>query len=573
LTLGSYTFITAPSGLGATAFTLGTAVITVGGSIYSLSLENSTPTAQVVTIAEGGNLWTNGAGNHLWTTAGNWTDGVPSGAGVAVSFAQAFRPATPNPVQLSGTKTVGHLLLNTNTGIGYSIGAVGNTDILRLDNGANTPRVSVASGTHIINSPVELNKDATTVTLTSSASVLTMVGNITQVGGARSLTKAGAGTLTLSGTNSYTGGTNIDGGTLLLAGAGIPLATTGAVTMGGGTLDLGTQTRTVGAVSITAPAGSGDTIRNGNLTGSSYAATNTTGNAIVSATLNGTGTLTKSGAGTLTLTGTNGYTGATNVNGGTLVVLGPTSGAGPALANTLITVASGATFAAYPGSGSVTVGRTNLVSSGGRLTLNAGSAFTMVDNAIGTLNLFQGGAVLNGLTASVASGTAPTLTFELGGSLLAIDVLNVTRPVVTSNPVKGQIIIQPLTGLTSLVPGNYTFMTAGGTTPGLGPTAFTLATTSLNVNGNNYALSLANSTTTAQILTITNAFADEPGKMDQGGGESFDPFFSTGGTMDGNGLPGTGSGSAVVPEPGSLGLLLVGSLGLLASRRRASGRA
>jgi hypothetical protein len=254
-------------------------------------------------------------------------------------------------------------------------------------------------------------------------------------------------------------------------------------------------------------------------------------------------------------------------------VLGPTSGAGPALANTLITVASGATFAAYPGSGSVTVGKTAPISQGGRLTLNAGSAFTMADNAIGTFSLLQGATIPSGLTASVASGTAPTLTFELGGSLGAIDVLNVTRPVVTSNPVKGQIIIQPLTGLTSLVPGNYTFMTAGGTTPGLGPTAFTLATTSLNVNGNNYALSLANSTTTAQILTITNAFADEPGKMDQGGGESFDPFFSTGGTMDGNGLPGTGSGSAVVPEPGSLGLLLVGSLGLLASRRRASGRA
>jgi autotransporter-associated beta strand protein len=572
LTLGTYTFITAPNGLGPLAFTLGTSVITVGGSIYSLSLENSDADEQKVTIAEGGNLWTNGATNHLWTTAGNWTDGVPSGAGVAVSFAQAFKPATPNPVQLIGTKTVGHLLLNTNTGTGYSIGAVGNTDILRLDNGANTPRVSASSGTHIINSPVELTNSAI-VTLTSSATLLTMVGNITQTGGARSLTKAGAGTLTLSGTNSYAGGTNIDAGTLLLAGAGIPLATTGAVTMGGGTLDLGTQTRTVGAVTITAAAASGDTIRNGTLNGSSYAASNTTGNAIVSASLNGTVTLTKSGAGTLTLTGTNGYTGATNVNGGTLAVQGPTVGVGPAMANTLITVATGATFAAFPGSGSVTVGKLSPVGQGGRLTLNAGSAFTMVDNAIGTFNLVQGAAFVNpGFTPSVPSGTAPTLTFEIGGSLGAIDLLNVTKSVLTSNTVKGQIIIQPLTGLTSLVPGNYTFMTAGGTTPGLGPTAFTLGTTTLNVSGNNYNLSLANSTTTAQILTIANAFADEPGKLEQGGVENFDPFFPADATVDGNGLLGAGSGSAVVPEPGSLGLLLVGSLGLLASRRRASGR-
>ncbi len=567
LTLGSYTFITAPSGLGVPAFTLGTTILTVGGSIYSLSLENSNATQQVVTIAEGGNLWTNGAGNHLWTNVGNWTDGVPSAAGVAVSFAQAFRSATPNPVQLNGTKTVGQLVLNTNTGTGYSIGAVGNADILRLDNGANTPKVSVSNGTHIINSPVEMNGN-TTVTLTSSASVLTMVGNITQVG-TRSLTKAGAGTLTLSGTNSYTGGTNIDSGTLALSGAGTPLATAGAVNMGGGTLDLGTQTRTVGAVTITAAAGSGDTIKNGNLTGTSYAASNTAGNAIVSASFNGTSIpLTKSGAGTLTLTGTNGYTGATNVNGGTLAILGPTLGAGPALANTVITVASGATFAAYPGSGSVTVGKTAPLIQGARLTLNAGAAFTMVDNAIGTFNLRQGAAFTTGLTASVASGTAPTLALEIGGSLGAIDLLNVTQQVITSNAIQGQILIQPLTGLTSLVPGNYTFMTAGGTTPGLGPTAFTLGTITLNVNGNNYNLSLANSTTTQQILTITNAFADEPGKLEMGGGENFDPFFSTGGTVNGNGIFGGESGSAVVPEPGTLGLLLAGSLGLLASRRR-----
>ena len=90
----------------------------------------------------------------------------------------------------------------------------------------------------------------------------------------------------------------------------------------------------------------------------------------------------------------------------------------------------------------------------------------------------------------------------------------------------------------------------------------------LNVNGNNYNLSLANSTTTQQILTITNAFADEPGKLEMGGGENFDPFFSTGGTVNGNGIFGGESGSAVVPEPGTLGLLLAGSLGLLASRRR-----
>ena len=698
LTLGSYTFITAPSGLGVPAFTLGTTILTVGGSVYSLSLENSNATQQVVTIAEGGNLWTNGAGNHLWTNAGNWTDGVPSAAGVAVSFTQAFLAAIPNPVQLSGTKTVGHLLFNTNTGTGYSIGAVGSADILRLDNGANTPRLSVASGTHIINSPVEMNNN-TTVTLTSSASVLTMVGNITQVG-TRSLTKAGAGTLTLSGANTYTGVTTIDGG-ILNAATFANVNTTSAIgrgSVGGSAADLvinGSTLRYTGTTAATTnrlftigtsgatldASGTGaGTLSIGSSIGS-LAFSNNSATASLTLTGSGVGTLaavvtnsgsnpnitrvTKTGAGSWTLSGANSYTGPTTVNAGTLragvasafginsavilanvvgatleifggspqigsltgggaaggnIILGPNtltvggdntspapyagvisgfrltkigtgtlslSGAntyfgqttvsagtlalvvGGSLANTSISVSNGATFAAKPGSGSVSAGIVNIGSPGSKLTLLPGAAFTMVDNSIGTFNLMQGNTYSDdALVASVGSGVAPTLTLEIGGSSGAIDLVQVTMGVNTTNAYKGQIIIQPLTGLAGLVAGNYTFMTAGGESPGLGSTAFTLGTPTLNVNGKNYILSLANSTETAQILTITNAFADEPGKLEMGGGENFDPFFSTGGTVNGNGIFGGESGSAVVPEPGTLGLLLAGSLGLLASRRR-----
>ncbi|MEI8320332.1 MAG: autotransporter-associated beta strand repeat-containing protein, partial [Planctomycetia bacterium] len=64
-----------------------------------------------------------------------------------------------------------------------------------------------------------------------------------------SLRKLGAGTLTLSGTNTYTGGTIVSAGTLAYS-ASNQLSDTGSVTVTGGTLALGGYTDTVGAVSL-----------------------------------------------------------------------------------------------------------------------------------------------------------------------------------------------------------------------------------------------------------------------------------------------------------------------------------
>ena len=59
----------------------------------------------------------------------------------------------------------------------------------------------------------------------------------------------------------------------------------GSLTLSGGRLDLGGLTGTKGAVNISAAAASGDTITNGTLSATSYAASNPGGNAIVSAIL------------------------------------------------------------------------------------------------------------------------------------------------------------------------------------------------------------------------------------------------------------------------------------------------
>jgi autotransporter-associated beta strand protein len=185
--------------------------------------------------------------------------------------------------------------------------------------------------------------------LTVSTPLLNRNGSL---GGAGGFTKDGAGTMTLTGANVYTGATTISGGTLQI---------------GNGTTD--------GSI-----ASSSGITNNGalvyNLVGSqSY------GNAIT-----GSGTLTKAGAGTLTLSGTNSYGGATTIDGGTLALTGSlTSNIG---------VNSGGTIT---GTGSTT----------GSLTLNAGSTFSgnlsgiLTANGVsftGATTLIFNGATTNGST-------------------------------------------------------------------------------------------------------------------------------------------------------------------------------
>jgi autotransporter-associated beta strand protein len=63
-----------------------------------------------------------------------------------------------------------------------------------------------------------------------------MNGDITETGGSRSLTKAGPGTLVISGTNTYTGDTTVNGGVLAVDGSSI--ADTNTLVIDGGQVDV-----------------------------------------------------------------------------------------------------------------------------------------------------------------------------------------------------------------------------------------------------------------------------------------------------------------------------------------------
>ncbi|MES2920845.1 MAG: autotransporter-associated beta strand repeat-containing protein [Verrucomicrobiota bacterium] len=162
-------------------------------------------------------------------------------------------------------------------------------------------------------------------TLTSTTAFDLQAGSVSAIlAGSAGANKTTAGTVTLSGANTYTGLTTVTAGTL---GYGVSDAiSTGAVTVNGGTLALSTFSDTVGAVTLSSGSITGST---GVLTGTSYNVTNT---GSVSAILAGSAvTLTKTGAGTATLSGANTYTGITSINDGTLIVNGNQSSANGAV--------------------------------------------------------------------------------------------------------------------------------------------------------------------------------------------------------------------------------------------------
>jgi autotransporter-associated beta strand protein len=106
--------------------------------------------------------------------------------------------------------------------------------------------------------PVELDEGGGTID--TNGFNTTIAGVIDGTGTADALTKAGAGTLTLSGINFYQGGTIIAGGTLAVAGDAALGASSGGVTFDGGTLRcLNIAFTTPRAVTLNAGSGTIDT--------------------------------------------------------------------------------------------------------------------------------------------------------------------------------------------------------------------------------------------------------------------------------------------------------------------------
>lgn len=266
-------------------------------------------------------------------------------------------------------------------------------------------------------------------TLTSTSGFTVQSGTVNvQLAGSVGLTKTGAGTVTLSKHNAYTGTTAITDGTLAY---GISNAiSNGPVTISSGTLSMGSYYDSVGAVTISC---------GGNITGTATL-TSTSGftatGGTVSGRLGGSVGLTKNTSGSrLTLSGNNTYSGTTTINGGSIriqdaLALGSTAG------GTIVN--SGGTLELFGGittaNEALTLNGTGYYDSGAMRNISGNNTYgglvTLGSNGVkirsdsGTLTLSNGGTI---------TGNGYSLTFDGAGNTTVHSVIAIGAGTVTKD--------------------------------------------------------------------------------------------------------------------------------------------
>ena len=361
--------------------------------------------------------WASNNGTNI--VAASYTDlagGTPSIINDNTTNVRITSGSTGAVGQASGTVTVNTLNANDATARTITVGT-GNTLRLGLtggilSSGAGGLTVGVSGNAGTLTAGGTDNTVSALILNNTGGSALAVNSVIANNGtGAVTLIKTGAGTTTLTGTNTFTGGVNVYQGTLsIAANAALGLELTGAaLNLDGGTLQttanvglyngiIGTNNRNV---TLGTAGGTFDTVASTTLT--------------VAGVVSGSGTLTKTGAGALALTNTNTNTGVTTISNGTLQLGTGGSTGRLAAAATIINngnlainrsnaVAQGTDFstAAISGTGSFTQ------AGGGTTTLNAANTYSGATNInAGTLavsSLANGGVSSNiGAATNVAA--------------------------------------------------------------------------------------------------------------------------------------------------------------------------
>ena len=160
--------------------------------------------------------WTGGDGDAAWSSSGNWSAGSGSLSGnVAVVLGSSAESGGMVNL-LSTSASVSQLTFASAQPVTLTSAGPGGGQ-LTLDNGSSTIAVVVSSSGDAINAgvAVSLNSDAA-ITTTASGDSLLIAGNIGDGTTPHGIDNDGAGTLILSGSNTYTGGTTVNAGTLLV---------------------------------------------------------------------------------------------------------------------------------------------------------------------------------------------------------------------------------------------------------------------------------------------------------------------------------------------------------------------
>ncbi len=212
------------------------------------------------------------------------------------------------------------------------------------------------------------------------------------------LTKSGAGTLTLTTNNTYSGATTINGGTLQVIG-GSAIANTGLVTLAdaaGATLHV-VASETIGALSGGGATGGAVTIDPG------QTLTLASGTRTYNGTVAGAGTLANAGA-TQTLAGNLTHTGGVNANSGVLTLA---SSGNTYTGNTTIASGAGLVVSANNALGATGAGNETVIIGtgsgliGGALGLSGNVNYSAAEKVTGS---GVGNTAANGVFASVQRG-------------------------------------------------------------------------------------------------------------------------------------------------------------------------
>jgi fibronectin-binding autotransporter adhesin len=300
--------------LGTATDTLAAGAVIINGG--TLSIGSNSDTVGAVTLAGGNITGSTGVltGSSYALQSGNVT-AILGGTGAATK-------TTAGTVILSGANTyTGATTINAGT---LRIGSITNGSVAgTLGNSTNAASNLVLGGGTLeytgSNASTDRNFTLTNgttsvVSITQSTETLTISG--TSATGNGSLTKAGAGTLALSGANNHSGNTTVNAGTLAVANVNA---------LQNSTLDTGTS----GSQAVTFTVAGTNTYNIGGLQGSdalniganslSVGANNA--DTVFNGVLSGTGNFTKNGTGSLTLGGANTIsTGTISLGAGTTLI-------------------------------------------------------------------------------------------------------------------------------------------------------------------------------------------------------------------------------------------------------------
>ena len=183
-----------------------------GATSYQLDFVVSGPAVDTWNVDADGN----------WTAAGNWTPGVPHGAGAEALFGGVI--TAPRTVTVDLPITVGRIdFTNANA---YTIAG---GSALTFDTPSGEAQINVNSGSHSISAPIVFSDD-TRITVMPATGNLTLAGALTTTG--RNVSKSGPGNLTVNRLNAAS--LSIDEGKVVIASGGPPtVSVLGALSIAG----------------------------------------------------------------------------------------------------------------------------------------------------------------------------------------------------------------------------------------------------------------------------------------------------------------------------------------------------